>query len=89
MKRTTRQSFHEHYLTGWRIGALLSLIGAVLVFVFNIVITIWVWKNPQNEIEGAVGTMYRGNCAKVRSLNIWIHLLVNVRFAKLSAVFTH
>jgi hypothetical protein len=82
MKRTTRQSFNEHYLTGWRIGALLSLIGAVFVSVFNLVITIWVWRNPQKEIEGAVGTLYRGNCAKVRSLNIWIHLLVNVRFAR-------
>jgi hypothetical protein len=39
-------------------------------------------ENPENEIEGAVGTMYHGNCAKVRSLNIWIHLLVNVRFAR-------
>jgi hypothetical protein len=55
MKRTTRQSFNEHYLTGWRIGALLSLIGAVLVFVFNLVITIWVWRTQRTRSRAPLG----------------------------------
>lgn len=66
--------------SGWRTGALVSLIGAVVVFVFNLGITIWVWANPSFQANGAVGTMYRGNCAVVRNMNVKIHLLVNVSY---------
>ena len=65
-------------LSGWRTGALVSLAGALLVLFVNLAITIWVRADPRNEIRGAVGTMYRGDCAKTRSMTIWIHLLVNV-----------
>lgn len=65
-------------LAGWRGGALLSLIGTVFVGLFNLAITIWVWKHPRNEIEGSIGTLYEGSCAKTRNLNVWIHLLINI-----------
>jgi hypothetical protein len=40
--------------------------------------TLWVWKNPNYEIQGATGTLLQGSCATVRRLNVWVHLLVNV-----------
>jgi len=74
----TQNAIKRNRLSGWRTGALVSLTGALLVLLVNLAITIWVRADPRNEIRGAVGTMYRGDCAKTRSMNIWIHLLVNV-----------
>ena len=73
-----RRPARRPFLTGWRPGAVLSLIGAISVTIFNFVITIWVWKNPENIIEGAIGTLSIGNCGRIRTANVRIHLLVNV-----------
>jgi hypothetical protein len=66
------------FLSGWRVGALVSLIGATLVFILNLSVTIYVWTGPYKKLDGAIGTLYEGSCAKTRHLNVWIHLLVNV-----------
>jgi hypothetical protein len=54
------------------------LVGVISVFILNIVVTIWVWRNPEFKINGAIRTLLQGSCTRVRRLNIWIHLLVNV-----------
>ena len=36
------------------------------------------WKNPENIVEGAIGTLSIGNCGRIRRANVKIHLLVNV-----------
>jgi hypothetical protein len=73
MQRPTKQRL----LAGWRAGALASFIGALSVCLFNLAITIWVWKGEGHEIVGSIGTLFRGECRRVRNLNVWIHLLVN------------
>jgi hypothetical protein len=73
-----RRPARQPFLTGWRPGAVLSLICAITVTIFNFIITIWVWKNPENVIEGAIGTLSIGNCGRIRRSNVRIHLLVNV-----------
>jgi len=73
-----RRPARRPFLTGWRPGAVLSLVGAIIVTIFNIVVTIWVWKNPENVIEGTIGTLSIGNCGRTRRLNVRIHLLVNI-----------
>jgi hypothetical protein len=55
-----------------------SFIGATSVFILNLVLTIWVWRNPDYQIEGGIGTLLQGGCARVRQLNVWAHLIVNV-----------
>ncbi|KAF2126203.1 hypothetical protein P153DRAFT_388946 [Dothidotthia symphoricarpi CBS 119687] len=40
--------------------------------------TVWVWKNPGNATEGYLGTLYMGNCARTRKINVWIHLIINI-----------
>jgi hypothetical protein len=67
----------ERFLSGWRSGVLVSLIGAICVALFNIAITIWVFQNPKPEIDGAIGTLFRGRCDDVRRLNVLLHVLVN------------
>lgn len=72
--RRTRRSF----LQGWRPGGLASFVGAVSVFICNLTITIWVFKNPDYDVDNSVGTLFQGSCARVRNLNVWLHLLINV-----------
>jgi hypothetical protein len=75
---TSPQLIQQRFLSGWRIGALVSRIGGSLVFILNLGLTIWVWRNPEYEINGTIGTLLQGSCSKVRKLNVWFHLLVNV-----------
>jgi hypothetical protein len=63
---------------GWRMGAIVSLIAVVAVCLCNIAITIWAWKHPNNEREGTIGVLFKGDCARTRSLNVWIHSVINV-----------
>jgi hypothetical protein len=72
-----QRSNKQRILVGWRVGALLSLLGATSVFIFNLVITLRVWKDPKYPIEGSIGTLFEGNCANARKLDAGIHFLVN------------
>jgi hypothetical protein len=65
------------FLSGWRSGALVSPAGAICVALFNIIITIWVFQRPKHEINGTIGTLFRGRCNDVRRLNVLVHVLVN------------
>jgi hypothetical protein len=67
----------ERFLSGWRSGALVSFVGAICVALFNIVITIWVFQSSKHEIDGAIGTLFRGRCNDVRRLNVLLHVVVN------------
>jgi hypothetical protein len=64
--------------SGWRTGVLVSLIGATSVFLLNLILTLWVWRNGRYEIQGGIGMLLQGSCARVRRLNVWVHLLVNL-----------
>lgn len=74
LQRPTQQPI----FSGWRIGALASLVGAVLICLFNFSITMWVWRRgTTDENDNSIGTFFQSSCAKVRRSNIWVHLLVN------------
>jgi hypothetical protein len=75
--RSPQRPAKQRLLTGWRVGTLVSLCGTISVCVFNFIVTIWVWKGPNYEVEGFIGTLFSGNCAKVRHINVWVHLMVN------------
>lgn len=68
----------HRYRSAWRAGAVVSLSGAVAVFLLNLILTIWVAKNPDYNVTGGIGTLMQGSCARVRRTNVWVHLLVNV-----------
>ena len=48
----------------------------IFVFVMNLSWSTWAIKH-YNTTDG-VGTMYRGNCGTVKTLNLWLHLAINV-----------
>lgn len=76
--KSTRALTDRPFLSGWRVGAIVSLVGALSVFTFNLAVTIYVWTGPYQKNEGSIVTLFQGSCAKARRLNVWIHLIVNV-----------
>lgn len=68
----------QQFLTGWRVGALASLILAILVCILNGAITLHVWINPEYKRDGPLGTLFRGACNQARRSNVVIHLVVNI-----------
>lgn len=83
LSRKTLDPLHERksqhrLLTGWRFRALISLIGAATVCLFNVVVTVWVWKNPKHELDGSISTLYKGSCDEAKDLDLWLHLLINI-----------
>lgn len=59
---------------GWRTGALWAAALATLSFLINLVVVIWLGSN--NPGSGLV-EVYNGDCGKVQSLDIWVHLAIN------------
>ena len=70
------RSWHQKYRYGWRAGALLSCTIASTVLLINTTVLIWTVSNF-NMVDG-IGTLYGGGCRKVKSLNTWLQLLINV-----------
>ena len=48
---------------------------AIVVLVINFVVLIW--QVAKNKMHAAT-TMYQGSCRKARSMDIWIHALINI-----------
>lgn len=64
------------YFSGWRVGTIGCLITAIVVFTFNLIISIvFLGKNGR---EDGVVLMFSGNCTTVKNWNRWIHLGINV-----------
>ena len=77
---------------GWRFGVLCSTIAAFLVFLINLVTSIWtIRKYPVNqgaiqinpyEIQidpyAGLGIIYEGSCEMTKSLSFWIHGAINL-----------
>jgi hypothetical protein len=69
-KKQTR-AFH-----GWRFGALGCAASSTVVFVINLVVTIWgSWNLKSGDDAGA---LYTGDCERVRQMNVGIHVLINI-----------
>jgi hypothetical protein len=61
-------------LAGWRVAALNFAICASVVFMLNLVVTVWGSVSLKKN-EGALG---EGNCGQVKRLNTALHVLLNV-----------
>jgi len=62
--------------TGWRFGVRAWASTAAVVFVVNLTLTIWVCRNF--PMEAVIVTLISGNCSKIRTWAIWLHLGINV-----------
>ncbi|KAK4992357.1 hypothetical protein LTR50_001115 [Elasticomyces elasticus] len=75
---------------GWRGGALRWAALATLVFIVNASTFVWLMARNEVDVEyavfqlsqsplfGKISELYRGDCGKVKQMNIWIHLVINI-----------
>lgn len=60
---------------GWRAGALISSCIAALSLIINIAVVAWL--GSRNDGLGVV-EIFNGDCGKVQTMDIWVHLAINV-----------
>jgi hypothetical protein len=73
----TKPASLQHYkerFSGWRVAVLNFAIGASVVFMLNLVVTIWGSVNYQKS-QGILST---GDCGRIKSLNSGLHALINI-----------
>ena len=71
-----QMSWKQKYTSGWRTGALLCCITATAILLTNIIVLVWTTSNYR--MENGIGSFYKGSCAKAKSLNTWLQLLINI-----------
>jgi hypothetical protein len=64
----------KRWLSGWRFGTINCAVSASIVFIINLVVTIW--GSRHNKAGGNV--LYEGDCNRVDRLNTELHLLINL-----------
>ncbi|KIK53473.1 hypothetical protein GYMLUDRAFT_178943 [Collybiopsis luxurians FD-317 M1] len=67
--------FKSRIPTGWRFGAWLATLQAVVVLLLNVVIMIW---SVVKAGWSSSGLVYQGDCDTVGRVSIGIHLVINV-----------
>ena len=63
-------------VTGWRAGAVTCTCSAAVVLLVNSGLTIWATHSV--PIQDGIGTLIDGNCSRIKSWGIWLHLAINV-----------
>ena len=76
--RAVLNATEHRFLSGWRVGALVSLVGVLLVFTCNLALFLFVRSKHGTQSDGSIGTLFEGGCDRTRRLNTWVHLFVNV-----------
>ena len=74
-----RSLFHRdkfHYLQGPYFVSLCAALTAIVTTLINFIFTIWALVTF--GAEGGIGTLQKGDCERTKSLNLWIHLAINV-----------
>lgn len=71
-----QMSWKQKYTSGWRTGALLCCTTATIILLINVIVLVWTASNY--TMENGIGTLYKGSCAKAKSLNTWLQLLINI-----------
>ncbi|KAF2832862.1 hypothetical protein CC86DRAFT_461346 [Ophiobolus disseminans] len=73
MPSTTAERISVHRFTGWRTGVLHFALWSSLVFLINLVATIW----GSSSSRPNRGVFYEGDCKHTKRLNSGIHVLIN------------
>ena len=63
-------------LRGWRMGVLINAGLVTVVLLINVTATAWAYFSYGTQ--SGIGTFYLGSCEKVRRMNLWIHLAINL-----------
>jgi len=72
--RLSRVQRYRQRLSGWRFSVLNFATWASIVFLVNLVVTIWGSVAPRESR----GVLVEGDCGRIKTLNSGIHILINV-----------
>lgn len=61
-------------LHGWRAGALIAAVFALISLLINVVALIWL--STRKKRNGIV-ELYNGSCGKAESMDLWVHIAIN------------
>lgn len=67
----------NQYFSGWKLGAFLGVIAAIIVLIVNIGALAGSVSRNSAGPDGRI-PLYEGTCSKVRQLNVGAHLLINI-----------
>ena len=75
-----RLSRRRNHFSGWRFGARLAAICASSTFAFNLIATISgiAATHPFRNGSLGLGTVFEGNCATAKKVDVWVHLAINI-----------
>ena len=62
--------------SGWRMGLLVSCIAVGVCMLINVIFTIYALAI--DHAPGGIGTLFMGNCDRVKSLDLWMHVALNM-----------
>lgn len=65
----------RYRLQGWRFGVTVSAWTALVVFLFNLILTIW--AAVRFPVVDGIGTALDGACGQVNTWTTWLHVLIN------------
>ena len=72
----SRNTPERSWRDGHRFGLLCCTISTAVVLLINVILCIV--ASAKNEVAGSFATLYDGHCDKVKRLDLWLHLLINV-----------
>lgn len=80
-KLPRRQGLAYYYhrlkqLKGYRFSMICGTVTALVVFVINVVLTLWAIR--KSEVKNGISTIQRGSCDDAKQLMVGIHLIINI-----------
>lgn len=66
----------QSWRDGYHVGVLCCTTTAAVVLLINVILC--VVASAKREIAGGFGTLFEGDCHKVKRMNLWLHLLINI-----------
>ncbi|KAL8901925.1 MAG: hypothetical protein Q9207_004966 [Kuettlingeria erythrocarpa] len=72
----TQTRFWRTFPRGWHFGTIGCAVTASLVFLINLIVTIW--AAAHYGIDNGIGTIQDGSCQTTKTLSLWSHLAINV-----------
>jgi len=76
-KLTKRRRILRKFHGGWRTGAALGAIGALVVLLINVSLLLWIRAKYHIPNNGSA-TVFEGSCSKKTTISLWCHLAINV-----------
>ena len=72
---SAKQPRASQRISGWRFGSLVACIEVELCLIINVLFSVLA-----TAIRGApngIGTLYQGDCGKARTIDTWVHVVLN------------